>query len=87
MYAKHLGLVWNRNTCYLATPIPVLPKSAVSLNIGVDDFAFFVCTRVNEDMNKQCVALSLVFECGIAAPAILLHLPLSRQNMAFPINY
>ena len=38
--------VWNRNTCYLATPIPISPKFGVPL---VDDIAFFVglanCTR------------------------------------------
>ena len=39
-----------------------------------------------EETNKLCVVLSLVLECGIATPAISLHLSLSRQNLTIPLN-
>ena len=39
-----------------------------------------------QNTNKLCVALWVVLECGIATPAISLHILLSRQNLAIPLN-
>ena len=52
--------VWNRNTCYLATPIPIRQNLPLPLNIGVNTFAFLVGTRVEEETNQFCEALGVV---------------------------
>ena len=38
------------------------------------------------DGDKLCLALSLGFECGIAKPAISLHLPLSLPHFYVPLD-
>ena len=40
-----------------------------------------------QNTNKLCVALWVVLECGIATPAISLHILLSRQNLAIPLKF
>ena len=40
--------VWNYNTCYLATSITISAIFCVPLNIGVNDFEFFVGLTVQE---------------------------------------
>ena len=60
------------------------PNFAVPLNKGVNDFAFFVGTRVEEETNQLCVVLRLVLEYGMVTSAILLHQSLSSPNFAVP---
>ena len=71
--------VCNSNICYLAAPIP-----RISLSKVVDDFASFIDLTVQEETNKLCVALWVVFD---ATPAISLHQLLSRQNFGYPSYY
>ena len=61
----------------------ILPKFRCSpLNIGVNNFAFFVGTRMEEEINQLCLVLWLQLEYGMVTTAILLHLSLSRPNFA-----
>ena len=53
----------------------------IPLNIGVNDFAFFVGTK---EINQLCVVHGLMLENGIVASDILLHLSLSCKNFAVP---
>ena len=66
---------------------PYLAQISLSLlNKGVNDFAFFVGTRVEEETNKLSLILRLVLENGMVTSAILLHQSLSWPNLAVPLN-
>ena len=56
------------------------------INIGVDDFSFLVGTRVEEETNELCVVHGLMLEYRIVTSDIFLHLSLSRQSIALPLN-
>ena len=44
--------LWNSGILYLAAPIPILPNNyAVPPNKGVNDFAFLVRTKEQEETN------------------------------------
>ena len=51
-------------------------------NDGVNYFAFFVGTRMEEETNQLCIVLRLVLEYGMVTSAILLHQSISCPNFA-----
>ena len=61
--------MWNRNTCYLYSYFYLGKIWLSPLILVVNDFAFFVCTRVKEETNQLCVVILLALEyiCYLAA--------------------
>ena len=68
----------HNSNIYLAAPIPISPKLRVSM---ISHFCM-----LNGARRILCVALWVVFECGIATIAISLYLPLSHQYLAIPLD-
>ena len=61
------------------------PNFTVPLYKGVNDLAFFVDTRVEEETNQLSLILLLQLEYGMVPSSISLHLSLSRPNFAVPL--
>ena len=57
---------------------------AVPLNILVNDFAFFVGIKVEEETIQLCIVHVLMLENGIVTSDIFFHLSLSPQNFSVP---